>query len=46
MLKNKYSLNNISIESNYKDKLLSLKEQFCNYYCPNKAEIEDWENIF
>jgi len=25
------------------DKLLSLKEQFCNYYCPSKNKIIDYE---
>jgi len=24
------------------DKLLSLKEQFCNYYCPNKGKVIDY----
>jgi len=25
------------------DKLLSLKEQFCNYYCLNKIGIKDYD---
>jgi len=27
---------------NMDDKLLSLKEQFCNYYCPSKSKIIDY----
>ena len=26
---------------NMENKLLSLKEQFCNWYCPNKGNVED-----
>ena len=25
------------------DKLLSLKEQFCKWYCPSKEGIEDYD---
>jgi len=25
------------------DKLLELKQQFCNYYCPNKGKAIDYE---
>ena len=25
------------------EKLLSLKEQFCNYYCPSKSKVIDYE---
>jgi len=25
------------------DKLLTLKQQFCNYYCPNKGKVIDYK---
>jgi len=33
------NIKNVNIE----DKLLFLKEQFCNYYCPSKGRVIDYE---